>query len=73
MLDRRMVRVTLLRLRELNRETPFTLPKPLVHLLCNFVNFVLIQGQGGLAYIDLKSMLQTCPSDSILVARNIAR
>ena len=40
MLDRRIVRVTLFRLRELNREAPFTLPKPLVHLLCNFVNIV---------------------------------
>ena len=52
MLDRRIVRVTLLRLRELSRETPFTLPKPLAHLLCNFVNVVLMgstrAGRAGL-------------------------
>ena len=47
MLDMRIARVMLLRFRELSRETPFTLPKPLVHLWRHLVNVILAGSTKG--------------------------
>ena len=51
------------------REIPFTFPKPLVHLQCHLVNIVLegsTKGGGGVyAYIDLRSVFRSSPSDFI--------
>ena len=74
MLDIRIAWVMLPSFRELSMETAFTLPKPLVHLYCHLVNVVFIGStKGGRdAYIDLRSILQTRPSDFIPYTRNIA-
>ena len=42
-----IARVVFLRFREVSTETPFTLPKPLVHLWCRFVNVVLAWSTRG--------------------------
>ena len=47
MLDMRTARVMLLRFREVSRETPSTLPKPLVHLWCHLVNILLVRSTRG--------------------------